>query len=112
MYHIENPIRQSWRDTLDTFASKLELSTHDYLPFSEWLQLVCANSNEGNPSKILAEFFEHDFIRMSSGNLILGTEKARNVSKTLRKSTEVSKETIGLYVDQWRAAGFLGQLRQ
>lgn len=109
MYHVENPIRQSWRDTLEIFASNLMLSDADYMPFNKWLKEVCARESEGNPAKNLAEFFEHDFERMSCGKLILGTELARKVSSTLRRSTAVSKETIESYVKQWRAAGFLSQ---
>ena len=107
MYHVENPIRQSWHDTLDVFASKLNLPGSGYLPFDEWLKEVFAVDSERNPVKNLADFFGQDFERMSSGSLILGTERARNASSTLRKSTAVSKETIQLYVDQWRAVGFL-----
>ena len=110
MYHVENPIRQSWRDTLDVFASKLRFPKSSFVSFEQWLKEVCAVDDEGNPSKKLAEFFEQDFERMSNGSLVLGTERARKVSSTLRKSSVVSKAVIELYVDQWRAAGFLNQI--
>lgn len=107
MYHVENPIRQSWHDTLDVLATSLRLSESDFLPYDQWLEEVRAEEMKANPGRNLAEFFEHDFIRMSSGEIILETAKARNASSTLRKSTAVSKATIELYVDQWRTAGFL-----
>lgn len=110
VYHLENPVRQSWHDTLVILASKLKLCHEDFLPFEEWLEEVCRvkdNAAEDNPAKKLADFFKRDFIRMVSGEVILGTECARKMSPTLQLMDAVSPETIAGYVDHWRNVGFL-----
>ncbi|KAA6412420.1 MAG: NRPS-like enzyme [Lasallia pustulata] len=107
VYHMENPVRQSWRDTLEVLGARLNLSDADYIPFSKWLEKVCASTDDGNPAKNLAEFFANDFERMSGGSLILSTEKARKVSSTLRMMAVVSKQTTEAYIDRWKTAGFL-----
>ena len=110
VYHLENPVRQSWCDALAVLASKLNLSEANSLPFNEWFDVVCATRDEAsddNPVKKLAEFFRVDFERMSSGKVILGTEGARQDSRTLRDMDEVSNETIAAYVDHWKTVGFL-----
>ena len=112
MYHVENPIRQSWCDTLEFFASKLELSRSDYLPYDQWLKDVFATDSDHNSVKNLAEFFAQYFKRLSGGSLILWTNRARHVSPTLRKSASITKETIRLYVFQWRAVGFLSKFSE
>ncbi|RWA11690.1 hypothetical protein EKO27_g3411 [Xylaria grammica] len=43
--HIENPARQSWRDTIETLASSLGISSQDIVPFEEWLAHVDVRHN-------------------------------------------------------------------
>lgn len=91
-------------------AAKLNISSDELIPFDEWLEEVCKakeTAPEENPAKRLAGFFEKDFKRMSSGDVILGTEGARAISPTLQLLGVVSRETIAAYVEYWRKVGFL-----
>ena len=107
VYHLENPVRQSWRDALTLIASKLGLSDTDLLPFDDWLETVSMSAGDANPAKLLIDFFQADFKHMACGKVILGTENARKVSSTLRKMDVIGESTIAAYVDQWRSIGFL-----
>ena len=110
VYHLENPIRQSWRDVLTVLAAQMNIPNADLLPFDNWLEAVCAITDgvtDENPAKKLAEFFKMDFIHMACGNVILDTKRAREVSPTLRGMGTISNETIAAYVDHWRSVGFL-----
>lgn len=108
VYHVENPVRQSWDDALSTIA--LDLKIAKSLPFETWLDDVCASidsSNEGNPAKKLEDFFRHDFQRMACGQVIMGTDKSRKASVTLRNMDVLPAEVISSYVSYWRSVGFL-----
>ena len=110
VYHLENPVRQSWHDALVILALKLNISSDGLIPFDEWLEEVCKakeSTPEENPANKLADFFEKDFQRMSNGEVILGTEGAREISPALQLLDVVSCETIAAYVDHWRKVGFL-----
>lgn len=41
IYHLENPVRQSWHEILTTLASQLGIS-REFLPFDKWLDRVGA----------------------------------------------------------------------
>ena len=107
VYHLENPVRQSWRDALTLIASRLGLSDTDLLPFDDWLKSVSLSAGDENPAKLLVDFFEADFKHMACGNVILGTENARKVSSTLRKMDVIGDRTVAAYIDQWKSIGFL-----
>lgn len=110
VYHMENPIRQSWHDTLTFLATQLDLPSADLLPFSDWIERVCATSDktaDKNPAKKLARFFRADFQHMACGNVILGTERLTKISPTLQGMDTVSNETVANYVNYWRRVGFL-----
>lgn len=114
VYHLENPVRQSWHDILSIFASKLALPNAELLPFHEWLERVCAVADDidaagidGNPAKRLADFFRGEFEHMSCGSIILDMERARKVSPALQSMEAASDVTIAAYIDQWKASGFL-----
>jgi thioester reductase-like protein len=116
IYHIENPVRQSWSGVITVLAEALDIP-HDgsgIVPFDEWLKLVRDwpraedNGPEGNnPAYLLVDFLEEHFVRMSCGGLLMGTSKAREHSETLARMSRVSDELIRLYVQSWKDMGFL-----
>jgi thioester reductase-like protein len=113
IYHLENPVRQSWHDVLTTLAYKLDISSTEFLPFDEWMDRVSdfaadkGTKEDRSAAMMLAEFFKHDFQHMSGGNVILDTARARAISHTLRGMDAVEGELVASYVDQWRKMGFL-----
>ncbi|KAJ5802121.1 uncharacterized protein N7503_004571 [Penicillium pulvis] len=108
VYHIENPVRQPWHELLGYLSTHLGLPT---IPYKEWLSRMetTADSEQGppNPAKKLKEFFEEDFLHMSCGSVVMSTSSTTFVSAALRSATPVSPETLLLYIEQWRRAGFL-----
>ena len=113
IYHLENPVRQSWYDILTTLASKLGIPSAEFLPFDEWMDRVGAfaadkgSKDDRSAATMLAEFFKQDFQHMSGGNVILDTARARSISATLRGMDAVEAELVASYVDQWKRIGFL-----
>ncbi|KAH8703288.1 hypothetical protein BGW36DRAFT_354716 [Talaromyces proteolyticus] len=114
VYHIENPIRQSWIELVDQFSNHLDV--HTTIPYSDWLNRVqripdAKETKDGaysaNPARRLFEFFETDFIRMDCGGVILDTTFTQNISRTLREATTVSPEIIAHYISNWKRMGFL-----
>ena len=105
-YHLENPTRQGWGEVLDILGEKLGLGG-ERLPFEEWLEVVRGNEEEGNVAKKLTGFFEEEFLRMATGEVVLGTEKATGVSKMLAECGGVPRDVVERYVDAWRGVGFL-----
>ena len=109
IYHIDNPSRQTWRDMIATIARALELDHKDIIPYSQWVNRVrrFRGSTVDNPALQLIEFFEHYFIPMSCGGLILDTSRARNYSETLQKQGPIDDEVMMKYISMWKRAGFL-----
>jgi len=110
VYHLENPIRQSWHDVLIVLASALGLSSSGLLPFDEWLQKVDTaekHSTMDNPVKKLSGFFRSDFRHMACGDVILETTNTRDVSKSLRSAGVVGNETLASYINYWKSIEFL-----
>lgn len=110
VYHLENPIRQSWHDCLASLAFELGMSNANFLPFDVWVEKVCRAPNETAseaPVKPLSDFFRADFERMASGMVILTTENTKKVSSTFRSLQPVDRELIAAYVNWWRGCGFL-----
>ncbi|KAL3431733.1 hypothetical protein BDV09DRAFT_206456 [Aspergillus tetrazonus] len=107
IYHIENPIRQSWHDMLQNIAAELYLSAADALPWNEWQEQVAAAGDTDNPARKLQDFFANDFIRMGCGEVVLGTDKARKASATLRGVDAVSEGCVRGYLRYWKEIGWL-----
>ncbi|KAF7507856.1 hypothetical protein GJ744_010020 [Endocarpon pusillum] len=113
IYHLENPVRQSWHDILTTLASKLDISDAGLIPFDEWMNRVATSAtgkgtkDDTSTAPMLADFFQQDFQHMSGGNVILDTARARAISPTLRGMKAVDGELVARYVDNWRRMGFL-----
>lgn len=104
MYHLENPVRQSWEDVCSIIERKLGLPPKSRLPFDDWLTQI--STLEDSPSDLM-EFFSNYFRRMSSGSLVLDTTNGRRLSPTLRSTGAIHAWEIGLYLDYWRQSGFL-----
>ncbi|KAK7697813.1 putative PKS/NRPS-like protein biosynthetic cluster [Diaporthe eres] len=112
IYHIENPVRQSWADMIATLAKALDIP--NVIPFGEWVRRVrewpvkADNGAEGaNPAYLLTDFLDDNFTRMSCGGLLMGTANAREHSSTLANVGPVTEATTRLYVSKWREMGFL-----
>lgn len=111
VYHLENPMRQSWHDVLTVLGSRMGLGDKDFLSLDEWLDRVLRledDPSDGiNSAKQLGDFFRKDFAHMAGGGVVLGTEKARSASPTLDHMDVVSDDTIAAFIDEWRRIGFL-----
>jgi hypothetical protein len=108
VYHLENPMRQSWEDVLGVIASSLGIDKR--LPYDEWVAAMLAVPDDEialNPAKKMAVFFAEDFERMSSGGVVMGTDRARRHSKTLRATGALDAGLVGAYVQKWKETQFL-----
>lgn len=107
VYHIENPVRQSWSDILHLVGQVLSIKT--FIPFEEWLDQVAKADcpDEENPSKQLLEFFQHDFIRMACGEVIMGTDETRKASRTMSMMDALEDDDVLKYIKYWKRIGFL-----
>ena len=97
MYHMENPSRQSWSGIMESFSSILGLPI---IPFGEWMAGVRALGDK-TPASKLFNFLEQDFVRMATGNVILGTAEAKRDSKQMVTSTSLDKGHLEEYLAYW-----------
>lgn len=110
IYHVENPVRQPWSEVTSLLADELTIPSSNIIQYDEWLKLIRdfpRHRDAENPAKRVITFLENDFIRMATGGLILGVDKATKVSKTLRNAVLVERALIKSYVRSWRDRGFL-----
>ncbi|RAL16794.1 ketoacyl-synt-domain-containing protein [Aspergillus homomorphus CBS 101889] len=105
VYHIENPVGQSWKDMNRILASTLSIP--EMIPFTEWVARVRAAPQRNNPAATLVDFLEQTYLRMSCGGLVLDTSRAMEHSEKLRGVGPVSEEVVRKYVHVWREIGFL-----
>lgn len=115
IYHIDNPVRQPWEDTIKVWAS--ELGTSDtvdedlsVVPFAEWIRRVRQFPGlveRDNPAAKLVDFLDDNFLRMSCGGLLLDTAKAQEHSTTLANTGPVSAEVTSGYIRYWKEFGYL-----
>jgi len=111
-YHVENPVRQSWSEVLALLAAELGIPAENKIPYGEWLQRVRDFPRERdseNPARKVMQFLEEHFLRMATGGLVLGTDEAVKVSKTLASATRVEEGLIRKYVQTWKEIGFIGK---
>lgn len=103
--HLENPARQTWTSVLQDLSELL--GGVPSVSYAEWLERVHAlgNDPQRNPASKLFEFFERDFLRMSSGSVALGTEKARSISQTMASSGPIERHHLEEYVHYWKSIG-------
>lgn len=110
IYHIDNPVRQLWRDMIRVFADGLDIPRRNMIPFEEWIKRVRnfpGSMELDNPAAKLIEFLDSNFIRMSCGGLLLDTVKSREHSKTLSEVGPVSEDVAKKYIEAWKEMGFL-----
>ncbi|KAI0426200.1 putative polyketide synthase [Xylaria sp. FL1042] len=115
VYHIDNPIRQPWKETLSTLAAAMNIPSENVIPLNEWIQRVKdhtreigAREHEGdNPAILLVDFLEDNFVRMSCGGLLLDTARTRKHSASLAGCGPVGEDLVRLYIRSWRETGFL-----
>ncbi|EAW12049.1 putative polyketide synthase [Aspergillus clavatus NRRL 1] len=109
IYHIDNPSRQDWKDMISTLARALGIPQEGIVPFQTWVDRVrrFRGSVSDNPALQLIEFFDHYFVPMSCGGLVLDTDKATKHSQTLRQSGRIDEEQILKYIVRWKQEGFL-----
>jgi hypothetical protein len=110
IYHIENPVRQPWREMILVLADALDIPCGNIVPFDEWVGRVRqfpGSVEADNPAGRLVEFLDRHFVRMSCGGLVLDTAKSREHSETLRCEEAVSTELVRKYIRAWKDVGFL-----
>ena len=62
VFHVENPVRQPWSDTLTILERKLDISSSKRLHLDEWIKK--AREREAIKSNLL-DFMERYFLHMS-----------------------------------------------
>ena len=112
IYHVENPLGQSWREMTLTLASALHIPTSNIIPFPQWIERVRTAPQKNNPASTLLAFLEDNFLRMSCGGLVLDVKNTLEHSETLRKVGPVSELVARKYVYIWREIGFLASSEQ
>ncbi|EED12746.1 NRPS-like enzyme, putative [Talaromyces stipitatus ATCC 10500] len=109
VYHVENPIRQPWKSLLPALAVKLNLKNRTPLPFDVWLDKISEaqnNAEEMESLRHLKQFIQSDF-RKLSGELILDTTRARQISRSLRTTNGITLDLLDKYIAYWRKCGQL-----
>lgn len=104
VYHLENPVRQSWQDMCTVIERSLSLEPSNRLAFNDWLKMFAGSKGA---SQELMEFFHDHFLQMSGGNLVLDTKNARTASAALRSTGGIDHGTVRNYLDSWKRVGFL-----
>ncbi|OTB20766.1 hypothetical protein K445DRAFT_18037 [Daldinia sp. EC12] len=113
IYHVENPVRQQWKEMTPILANALNIPRESIIPFGEWVQRVREHprKTEGpegeNPAFLLIDFLDDNFYRMSCGGLLLDTIKARKHSKTLANTGPVGEHIARRFIQSWKNTGFL-----
>ncbi|RMZ78667.1 hypothetical protein DV738_g3768, partial [Chaetothyriales sp. CBS 135597] len=105
IYHVENPVGQSWKETNAILADALGID--NLIPFEEWVELVRASPQRNNPAATLLEFLDSNYLRMSCGGLVLDVKHTLEHSKTFAAVGPVSEEIIRKYIHIWKEIHFL-----
>ncbi|KAI8961031.1 hypothetical protein F5Y11DRAFT_367017 [Daldinia sp. FL1419] len=115
IYHVDNPVRQQWRQMTPILADALDIPRQNIIPFGEWVECVRGHPRqiegpEGeNPAYVLIDFLDDNFWRMSCGGLLLDTTKTREHSKTLANAGPVSESVARRFIESWKDTGFLSR---
>ncbi|KAI1395083.1 hypothetical protein F4819DRAFT_479568 [Hypoxylon fuscum] len=106
IYHVDNPVRQPWKEMIPVLAKALDISPQGVIPFRDWVQRVRDHPRqvegpEGeNPAFLLIDFLDDNFIRMSCGGLLLDTIKVREHSKTLANAGPVNERVTRQFIQR------------
>lgn len=96
VYHVENPVRQSWTDIAAIMRDRLGLtSSESRVSLEQWVDRV---AKRDDMPQGLVTFFNDEFEWMSNGSLVLDTHNSRRSSATLRSVGGVGKSLIESYV--------------
>lgn len=107
--HIDNPARQSWKEMIETLASCLGIGSTNIVPYEDWIARVRGSgaSVGQNPALQLIDFFEHYFLQMSCGQLMLDTSITRGRSEKMQMMIPVGRDLVKKYIGAWKRSGFL-----
>ncbi|RYP54696.1 hypothetical protein DL769_010301 [Monosporascus sp. CRB-8-3] len=109
IYHVDNPSRQPWKAMISTLACALDIPPNNIVPYRQWLDRVrrFRGSTNDNPALQLIDFFDHYFLPMSCGGLVLDTTTTRLHSETMQKMGPVGGDLVMKYTTAWKRSGFL-----
>jgi thioester reductase-like protein/acyl-CoA synthetase (AMP-forming)/AMP-acid ligase II/aryl carrier-like protein len=114
VYHVENPVRQSWSDVLTSISSLIRSESNNLplplWPYQKWLESLRQHQlsyQDACPATKLLPFFEEHFERMACEGVTLDTFAARRESPALRQLRGISEREVGEFVARWRESGFL-----
>lgn len=110
IYHIDNPVRQPWREMIPVLSDALNIPATNVIPFKQWVRRVRSFPGSiewDNPAAMLVDFLDENFLRMSCGGLLLSTSKTCEHSSTLAAVRPVSPEVARKYIKAWKDMGFL-----
>ncbi|ORY66160.1 uncharacterized protein BCR38DRAFT_511934 [Pseudomassariella vexata] len=102
IYHLENPVRQSWEEVVRLMSSELQIPSSSIIPLERWLDLVASTSGPDNPAANLINFLRNDFVQMSCGSIVLDTSISWSVCSTMANMGPVGDETVRAYISYWR----------
>ena len=93
---------------LPLLAVELGIPECNIVAFDEWIRRVrmfpstgAAGKFDENAAQQLVDFFADDFRCMSCGGILMGTEKKRAHSQTMRDVGPVDQETVRAFVGIW-----------
>ena len=78
--------------------------------YSEWFAQIrkLGTDQEGNPAYPLLSFFDKDFLRLATGEVVLDTTRATEESITLSTTIDpLNKKYLLRHVMYWQSAGGL-----
>ncbi|KAF8627100.1 hypothetical protein AX15_004541 [Amanita polypyramis BW_CC] len=111
IYHVENPVRQSWEELLQAMVMVLQGSQGQKIKlvgYSEWYAQLRALGDEPlNLAYPLLSFFETDFLRLSTGGVVLDTTMAAEESTAMATSKPVKRKLLLQYITYWQSIGVL-----
>lgn len=107
VYHLENPVRQSWRHVVALLSRELDIPSSSVIPLDQWLTHISSVSGPENPAASLIDFLKEDFLKMSCGSVVLDTSASRNASQTLAFMGPVEDDSIQAYVRYWKSINLL-----
>ncbi|KAF2847816.1 acetyl-CoA synthetase-like protein [Plenodomus tracheiphilus IPT5] len=114
VYHVENPVRQSWSDMLTSISNLLrpgpDASPLPIWPYKTWVESLRQHhllDRYAGPATKLVPFFEEYFERMAGEGVTLDTFAARQESPVLRRLKGISEREVSEYIARWRDSGFL-----
>ncbi|KAI9677125.1 MAG: putative NRPS-like protein biosynthetic cluster [Bathelium mastoideum] len=102
VYHLENPVRQSWKEAASLISAELGIPSSSIISWDRWLDLVASAPAPDNPAASLIDFLREDFLRMSCGSIVLDTSNSRMVSSTMSNMRPVGEDNIKAYLSYWR----------